>query len=67
MSKKDLRVEPHAQNTPPLGADGVTPARFLGWEFRNGRTIYTVTEDGLLEVRQGKRVLVSEQGQWDGR
>ncbi len=28
---------------------------------------YTVTEDGLLEVGQGKNILVSERGQWDNR
>jgi hypothetical protein len=50
-----------------MGADGVTPGRFLGWQFRSGQTIYTVTEDGLLEVRQGAKTLVSERGEWKSR
>lgn len=49
------------------GADGVTPGRFLGWEFRNGKTIYTVTEGGVLEVTQGAKTIVSEQGEWRHR
>jgi hypothetical protein len=45
-------------------ADGVTPCRFLGYEFRNGGTYYRVSEDGNLLVTQGKKVLVSEKGRW---
>ena len=48
-----------------MAADGVTPGRFLGWRFRSGQTIYTVTEEGLLQVRQGTKTLVSEQGRWE--
>lgn len=47
-----------------LGADGVTPSRFLGYEFRSGNTTYSVSDDGALEVRRGSTVLVSEQGKW---
>ncbi|MES2191017.1 MAG: hypothetical protein V4454_12895 [Pseudomonadota bacterium] len=50
-----------------MGADGVTPGRFLGYRFRNGATLYTVTEGGVLEVRQGAKTLFSEQGEWRGR
>jgi hypothetical protein len=50
-----------------MGADGVTPSRFLGWQFRNGATMYTVTEGGVLEVRQGAKTLFSEQGEWKNR
>lgn len=50
-----------------MGADGVTPSRFLGWQFRNGTTFYTVTEGGVLEVRQGAKTLFSEQGEWTSR
>src|ERR1017187_3892386 len=35
------------------GPDGVTPAHFLGYEFKNGRTTYFVGEDGELRVTQG--------------
>lgn len=45
-------------------ADGVTPCRFQGWRFRNGDVVYTVTADGRLQVRQGERTLLDEQGRW---
>jgi hypothetical protein len=47
-----------------LCADGVTPCRFLGYLFRNGRTTYWVGEDGTLRVTVGKRLLLEESGQW---
>jgi hypothetical protein len=50
-----------------MAADGVTPSRFIGWQFRNGKTVYTVTDEGALEVKQGTKTLVSEQGRWEGR
>jgi len=46
-------------------ADGVTPCRFLGYEFRKGGVYYRVLEDGRLLVTQGKKVLVEEAGEWD--
>ena len=45
-------------------ADGVTPCRFLGYRFTSGTTIYDVTDDGTLTVRQGDKVLVQERGVW---
>ena len=45
-------------------ADGVTPSRFLGYEFRSGSMVYRVSQEGVLDVRQGEKVLVSEKGQW---
>lgn len=48
-----------------LCADGVTPCRFLGYEFKNGAIYYRVSEDGELLVMQGKKVLVQEKGDWD--
>ena len=48
-----------------LCADGVTPCRFLGYEFRKGGVYYRVLEDGSLLVMQGKKVLVEETGKWD--
>lgn len=45
-------------------ADGVTPCRFLGWEFRNGDTVYRVLESGELRVTRGDQVLVHEKGAW---
>ncbi|TWO71450.1 hypothetical protein FN976_11075 [Caenimonas sedimenti] len=47
-----------------MAADGVTPNRFLGYEFRNSGTVYRVMQEGHLEVKQGQKVLVSEQGKW---
>jgi hypothetical protein len=48
-----------------LCADGVTPCRFLGYEFRKGDVYYRVMEDGSLLVMQGKKILVEETGEWD--
>lgn len=47
-----------------LCADGVTPCRFLGYEFRNGNIRYLVLEGGELLVTQGGRVVVRETGAW---
>lgn len=48
-----------------LCADGATPCRFLGYKFKNGDVIYTVSEEGILEVvKKGNKVLFSEQGNW---
>jgi hypothetical protein len=68
VSKKSgSRIRLRGRTVHTMGADGVTPARFLGYRFRNGKTVYTVTEGGLLEVSQGKKTLMSEQGEWQGR
>jgi hypothetical protein len=50
-------------------ADGITPCRFLGYQFRNGAVTYSVWEradgDGAtLAVSQGSRVLLEERGTW---
>jgi hypothetical protein len=45
-------------------ADGVTPCRFLGYEFKNGATRYTLTDGGELIVEQGRKVLLRESGEW---
>ena len=45
-------------------ADGVTPCRFLGYEFRNGKTYYQVLDDGTLQVIQNNKTLLSEKGEW---
>lgn len=44
------------------GADGVTPGRFLGYEFRNHNYLYQVRADGTLLIYQGKKLIVKEQG-----
>ncbi|MBW4582384.1 MAG: hypothetical protein KME42_22680 [Tildeniella nuda ZEHNDER 1965/U140] len=47
-----------------LCADGVTPCHSLGYEFRNGRYVYIVSEDGRLSVSEDKKVIVNELGTW---
>ncbi|PZV16410.1 MAG: hypothetical protein DCF22_05315 [Leptolyngbya sp.] len=44
--------------------DGVTPCRFLGYQFQNGDYRYFVEENGRLQVSQGKKLLLQEQGTW---
>lgn len=48
-----------------LCADGVTPCRFVGYQFRNGTTTYLVTEEGELIVRDGGKVIIDERGSLD--
>lgn len=43
-------------------ADGVTPCRFLGYEFRNKQYLYRVTQNGELQVYQGNRLILEERG-----
>jgi hypothetical protein len=45
-------------------ADGATPCRFLGYEFRHGAYLYMVGGDGRLEVSRSGTILLTEQGQW---
>ncbi|WP_250464796.1 hypothetical protein [Microbulbifer litoralis] len=45
-------------------ADGVTPCQFLGYEFKNGNTTYTVLDSGRLLVEQNGKTLVDESGEW---
>jgi hypothetical protein len=48
-----------------LCADRVTPCQFLGYEFRNQNYRYVVTDGGLLKVYHGKKLLLSQQGEWN--
>lgn len=49
-----------------LCADGVTPCRFLGYKFNNGRIRYLVFDSGLLQViGSSGKVVLEEQGVWD--
>ena len=45
-------------------ADGVTPCRFLGYEFKNGATVYFLSDDGELIVEQRGKPLLREKGEW---
>jgi len=59
---KSITLIGHTVHT--TGADGVTPSRFLGYEFKSGETSYFVGEDGELTVSRGSAVLVEERGVW---
>jgi len=64
VSKKTgRRLALNGDDAHSVGAEGA-PGHFLGWSFRNGKTIYFVSEDGELEVTRGKKVLVQEKGVW---
>lgn len=45
--------------------DGASPCTFQGYEFRNGRTLYRVLDDGRLSVIQQNKVLLEEKGRWE--
>lgn len=36
--------------------------RFLGYEFRNGRYLYSISNDNLLQVYKGNKLILEEQG-----
>jgi len=61
-SGKSIQLTGRTVNSP--GADGVTPGRFLGYEFLNGDYRYFVSDDGTLQIYQGKKLLQQEQGTW---
>jgi hypothetical protein len=62
--KSGKSISLHGRTMHSLCADGKTPCRFLGYEFKRGDTRYLVQESGELLVTQGKKVLVQEQGEW---
>lgn len=45
--------------------DGVTPCHHLGYEFRNGKYVYFVAEQGWLEVSKSLKVILHEDGRWN--
>ena len=47
-----------------MDADGVTPNKFLGYEFENNKISYFVSDRGTLEVTAGEKVLLEETGEW---
>ncbi len=59
---KAIRLNGKTMHT--ICADGVTPCRFLGYEFRNGNVNYTVTDGGELTVTIGRRLVLQEHGEW---
>lgn len=63
--KSGNRIQLRGKTVHALCADGVTPCRFLGYEFKRGAVFYSVSEEGQLTVTQGKKILVQESGSWD--
>lgn len=68
-TKESTRLKGHriVHNCPDDQGDGrgKTPCHPIGYEFRNGATVYDVGDDGTLTVRRQGRVLLKEQGKWD--
>lgn len=62
--KSGKRITLRGKTTHGMCADGVTPCRFLGYEFKNGKTSYRVSEDGKLMVVQGTKRVLEEKGEW---
>lgn len=60
---KSIKISGKSVHT--LCADRVTPCRFLGYEFRNKQYLYSVSEDGLLEIYRNQKLVTSEQGTWE--
>ena len=48
-----------------LAGDGVTPNRFIGYQFVNEDTTYLVEESGHLTVTQNDKVILEEKGVWE--
>jgi hypothetical protein len=46
-------------------AAGKTPARFLGYRFVNGSTVYFVGDEGRLEITRGETLMLLEHGAWN--
>ncbi|MBI3712155.1 MAG: hypothetical protein HY253_04215 [Burkholderiales bacterium] len=59
---KSISVKGHTMHS--KCADGVTPCRFQGYTFDNGKINYTVYEDGGLVVMNGDKTLANEKGVW---
>ncbi len=59
---KAIRLTGRTRHT--ICADGVTPCRFLGYEFKNGATVYFLSDGGELIVEQRGKLLLREQGEW---
>jgi hypothetical protein len=65
ITGKSIRLKGRTMHR--LCADRVTPCRFLGYEFRNRNYRYLVTTEGTLQVYQGTKILVNEEGTWDSQ
>jgi WD40 repeat protein len=42
--------------------NSVNSYRFLGYEFRNGKYLYSISNNNVLRVYQGKKIVLQEQG-----
>lgn len=45
--------------------DGVTPCHHQGYEFRNGKYVYVVADQGWLEISRNDKVILYEAGEWN--
>lgn len=64
-TKTGKSIQLHGKTTHAVCADRVTPCRFQGYEFWNGKTRYRVLDDGTLSVTQQDKVLLEERGSWE--
>lgn len=46
-----------------MDADG-TPGRFLGYIFKNEGVTYFLSEEGMLRISKGEKVILEENGTW---
>ncbi len=45
--------------------DGITPCRFMGYEFFNGAYRYFVAQNGTLQIFQNGQRILEQSGYWD--
>jgi hypothetical protein len=55
-------IELQGKTLHQTAADGVTPTRFLGYEFWNEEYRYMVTADNKLQVFREEQLIIEEQG-----
>jgi hypothetical protein len=62
---RDAEIKLKGETLHTLCADGVTPCRFLGYQFKNGNITYLVEDDAALTVMRNKsEILLREAGRW---
>ena len=64
VSRKTGNVMSLKGRTVHSTAPGGTLKQFLGYEFPNSNTVYSVDTSGNLLVKQGRKIVVDEKGKW---